>query len=408
MTASDRRLYQATVPYDAEMRAQWRTMIVPQSEYDERLRRVRAEMQMAGLDALLVGNTGDPSGVAYLANYHYRSGTTNLLVPLSHDPVAVADGLLHAEPMHSMLAELTVDDLRPASPYGDPPGSVADVIAEAVRECGLDRATIGLASPRTIAAGQLDRLRGELPGVRWVDGTLALLKPRAIKSEREIALMRRAAEITGAGLLAAQEAVRPGVTEREVANVAHAAMFAAGAEGLAFDTAVSSGPRAGLKHLSPTDRVMEDGDLVFLDMGATFGGYHADVSRCAVAGNPSHEVRDYLDAARRMFEAALAQVRPGNTIGAVYHAARQVAEEFGFLDDYQAKGLGHGLGLSLFELPIVTPDDPRFFSDENILEPGMIFALEPMFVRYGFGTAVVEETVLVTEGGAEALSGIPW
>ncbi len=199
MTASEHTPYQATVPYDAATRAQWRTMTVPQSEYDDRLSRVRVEMQAAGLDALLVGNTGDPSGVAYLANYHYRSGTTNLLVPLSHDPIAVADGLLHAEPMHSMLSEITFDDLRPASPYGDPPGSVADVIAEAVREYGLDRATIGLASPRTIAAGQMDRLRGALPGVRWVDGTLALLKPRAIKSEREIALMRRAAEITGAG-----------------------------------------------------------------------------------------------------------------------------------------------------------------------------------------------------------------
>jgi len=408
MAASDRALYQATVPYDAETRAQWRNMVVPRAEYDERLTRVRNEMQAMGLDGLLVGNSGDPSGVAYLANYNRGSGTTNLLIPLEREPIAFSDYLLHGEPMHSTLADISFDDLRPASPYGEAPGNVAQLVAQAVRELGLDQATIGLASPRTLSSGQLDQLRSELPGVRWADGTLALTKPRAIKSAREIALMRRAAEMTGVALLAAQDAIRPGVTERDVATAAHVAMFAAGAEGLAFDTAVSSGPRAGLKHGAPTDRTMDEGDLVFLDMGALWGGYHADVSRCAGVGSISNDKQDFLDAAKRMFEAALDAVKPGNTLSAVYRAAQQMAEETGYLNDYQANGLGHGLGLSLFELPIVTPDSPQFLSDENILKPGMIFALEPMLVRYGYGTAVVEETVLVTEDGAETLSGIPW
>lgn len=408
MASANPAMYQGAVPYDAARRRRWRNLVVPRSEYDDRLARVRDEMRTMKLDALLVGNTGDRSGIAYLANYNQDFGTTHLLIPVSGEPIAFSDALLHGEPMHSMLSDIVFDDLRPASRGGQPPGTIAQLEAEAVRELGIDHARIGLASPTTIAAAQLDQLRAELPEVSWADGTMALLKPRAIKSEREIALMRRAATITGVALQAAQDAIRPGVTEREVARAAHVAMFAAGAERLAFDTAVASGARAGLKHGDPTDREMVDGDLVFLDLGAVRGGYHADVSRCVGVGGISGDQRRFLDASKRMFEAALNEVRPGNTLEAVHQAAVQAAEDADFIEDYQANGFGHGLGLSLIELPVLTPDSPAFLSSANVLKAGMIFALEPMLVRYEYGTAVVEETVLVTEDGAETLSGLAW
>jgi Xaa-Pro aminopeptidase len=214
--------------------------------------------------------------------------------------------------------------------------------------------------------------------------------------------MRRAAEITAIGLTAAENAVRPGVTEREIANAAQAAIFAAGAEDMGFDTAVSSGPRAGLKHAPPTDRAVQAGELIFLDMGAVVGGYRADVSRCVGVWPIDLSLRRMLDAAQVMFEESLAVVRPGNPVRDIYRAAQEAADREGFGDDYMPNGLGHGLGLSLFELPWLGPDD------ESLLEAGMIFALEPMLVRYGVGTAVIEETVLVTRDGAEVLSGKPW
>jgi Xaa-Pro dipeptidase len=310
--------------------------------------------------------------------------------------------------MHSMLAQVIFDDLRPATRSGQPPGTIAQVEANAVREQGLNRSRIGLASPMTFAAAHLDQLRGLLPDVTWADGGMALMKPRAVKSAAEVALMRRAAELSGIGLRAAQDAVRPGVTERAVANAAQAAMFTAGAERLGFDTAVVAGPRAGLKHGDPTDRAMVEGDLVFLDMGAVVSGYHADLSRCVGVGHISGEQQRFLDAGKRMFEAALAAVKPGAAVADLYRTASRVAEETGFSADYQANGLGHGLGLSLFELPALIPDSPLFHAPENVLQPGMIFALEPMLVRYDYGTAVVEETVLVTADGGEPLSGLEW
>jgi Xaa-Pro aminopeptidase len=396
--------FPCTVPYDAETRSQWIEWRVPRAEYEERLSRVRFEMAALGLDGLLVvGNSGDAASIAYLTNMIPRFGTTWLLLPLSGEPVVLSDGLLHGEPMHSLLWNVWLPDLRPASHHPDrAPGTISQLFAAAARERGLDGGRIGVASPWTISAAHADALRRELPNVSWADGAAALLRPRAVKSEREIAYMRRACEITARGLDAAEQAIRPGVSEVDVASAAHTAMFAAGAEELGFDTAVSSGPRAGLKHAPPTERRMQAGELVFLDMGAVIGGYHADLSRCVGVWPIDVRERRMLDAAQAIFEDSLAAVRPGNSVRDIYRAAEAAAQREGFADDYMPNGLGHGLGLSLFELPHLGPDD------ESTLEAGMIFALEPMLVRYGVGTAVIEETVLVTRSGAEVLSGRPW
>jgi Xaa-Pro aminopeptidase len=184
--------------------------------------------------------------------------------------------------------------------------------------------------------------------------------------------------------------------------VMHATMMAEGSESIGFETAVSSGPRAGIKHADPTGREMKNGDMVFLDCGAVIGGYHADLSRTLVVGQAGSDEQAMLDTSIEMFRACLKVIRPGAPIRDLYRAAERVARRAGFSADYMPNGLGHGLGLSLFELPFLGP------SDDSLMEEGMVFALEPMLVRYGLGTAVVEESVLVTADGAEVLSGASW
>lgn len=396
--------YPCIVPYDPEARAPWTQLAVTREEYDQRLERVRSELESAGFDALLVvGNGGEPASIQYLANYAPHFGTTLLLVPRDADPVVITDALLHGEPMHSMLWDVLFDDLRPAAARPDyPPGTLTELTADALRELGLQGGRIGVASPATLSMQHADALRAELPDVTWLDGTLAVLRPRAVKSPAEIDYMRRACRITALGIQAALDTLFEDVSEREVANAAQAALFDEGAEGLAFDTAVSSGPRAGLKHAAPTARLLRDGDLVFLDMGAQLGGYRADISRCFGVGRLDADRQELLDAAREIFETTLAAAKPGAPVRDLYRAAERAARKTGFIADYMPNGLGHGVGLGLFELPFLGPDDP------SILEPDMIFALEPMLVRYGVGTAVVEETVLITTDGAETLSGLNW
>jgi Xaa-Pro aminopeptidase len=396
--------YPCAVPYDIDSRREWTRLVVPLDEYEVRLANVRGHMAEQGLDALLVvGNAEDPASLTYLANYRPHFGTSLLLVPLDGEPVMVTSALLHGEPMHSMLWDVIFEDLRPAAARaGQPPGTLPELVAEAVAERGLQTGTIGLASPASMPLSIGLQLRDLLPGVTFEDGTLAILRPRAIKSEREIEYFRQACRITRNALEAGIDACLPGTSEREVANVIQATLMAGGSEQIGFDTAVSSGPRAGLKHASPRSRLIATGDMVFLDTGAVVGGYHADLSRTlAVAGAGSDE-QSMLDAALEMFRECLRAIRPGVPVRDLYRAAERVARRTGFISDYMPNGLGHGLGLSLFEMPFLGP------TDESLLEAGMVFALEPMLVRYNLGTAVLEESVLVTPTGAEVLSGARW
>ena len=396
--------YPCAVPYDAETRREWTQLIVPLEEYAARLEAVRAEMRSAGFEALLVVGTSDnPASVTYLANYRPHGGIALLLVPAEGEPVLIFNYILHGEPMHSMIWDAICDDVRPAAAQpGLPPGTVAELTIEAIREAGLDNATIGVASLANLPMSVGSELQRELPGVAWQEGAAAVLRPRAIKSPREIEYFRRACRITRRALEAGAAACEPGTSEREVAGVIHATMMAEGAEAIGFGTAVSSGPRAGIKHADPTDRVMASGDMVFLDCGAVVGGYHADLSRTLVVGQPGSDEQAMLDTSVEMFRECLKVIRPGAPVSDLYRAAQRVARRTGFSTDYMPNGLGHGLGLSLFELPFLGPHD------DSLMEAGMVFALEPMLVRYGVGTAVVEESVLVTADGVEVLSGAEW
>ncbi|MFW6075500.1 MAG: M24 family metallopeptidase [Chloroflexota bacterium] len=396
--------YPCAVPYDPETRKEWLVPRFSLEEYGERLSGARERFAEENLDALLIAGSGShQANIGYLSNYFPHFGTSFLLVPESGEPTLITNGILHGEPMHSMLWNVIFDDLRPASQSGDsPPGTVVDLTAEVVRERGLDRGRIGVDSLATLSYADGSALMAALPDVEWADGTAVLRHLRSIKSEQEIAYLREACRITLVALETGAAACRPGMTERHVADIIHSTMMDLGSETIGFDTAVSSGPRAGLKHADPTERSLESGDMVFLDAGAVIGGYHADLSRTLAVGAPDSDAQSMLDASVEMFRACLQVIRPGAKVSDIYRAAERTARRAGLIGDYMPNGLGHGVGSELFEHPFLGPADP------TVLEPGMVFALEPMLVRYGLGTAVVEETVLVTAEGYELLSGADW
>lgn len=399
-------IYQAKVSYAAEDRRPWTALPFPRAEYDRRIAAVRDRLRSAGWAALLaLSNTGDPGHSRYLANFEAGPGETFVVVPLEGPPMLTTNWLMHGEPMHTSIWTTWMEDVRPAERAGfsrAPETTVAGQVAEKLQELGLHAERIGLAGTPTLPHPVWVELQQRLPKAVLAPADALLLEIRSRKSPAEIEVMRRAARISGRMHETAIETIAPGVSERAVAAKAHAAAFAEGADELAFASAVASGPRAGLKHCAPSDRVLQRGDMVFLDMGAVREGYCADVSRCLVVGPPSAEQRLFLETGLAMFEAVLAKAAPGVRVQDLIALARGVAEHAGFADDYMPRGFGHGLGCSLFEQPSLRPISGA------VLEPGHVFALEPMLVRSGFGTAVVEDTVLVTPGGAEALSGCPF
>ncbi len=398
-------IYQAKVPYDLAARRAWRALPFPEAEYERRIAAVQARLRAEGLAALLAYSNGaDPGHARYLVNFETSAGDTVVVVPADGAPMMATNWLMHGEPMHTSIWTTWLADVRPAERPGfarTPETSVAGHTVDRIREAGASAERIGVAGTAIAPHHLMVALQEHLPRATWVPADDLMLDVRAVKSPLEIEVMRRAARISGLMHEEALRALVPGARGHDVAARAHAVAFAEGADALAFDSAVATGPWAGLKHSAPSDRAVEPGDMVFLDMAAVYHGYCADVSRSTVVGTPSAEQRRFLDTGLAMFEAVLAKAAPGVPVQDLIATARRIAADAGYEADYMPKGFGHGLGCSLFERPSLRP------ATTAVLEPGNIFALEPMLVRMNFGTACIEETVLITPSGAEALSSCP-
>ncbi len=222
------------------------------------------------------------------------------------------------------------------------------------------------------------------------------LELKAIKSPREVAHLRKAHKITSDAMREGCAAIREGVSENKIAGIMNGTMMSEGAHDLAFFTMVVSGPRSSLKHGYPTERKMKRGDLVYIDMGASYHGYVADMSRTLTVGSPNPKQKEILDKAYDIHKATVKMMRPGASCSEIADRAYELAREANLEKDTYVGG--HGLGTTLFDLPVILP------KVSTKLAKNMIFAYEPMIIPMKLGTAVVEDDYLVTESGVERLT----
>jgi Xaa-Pro dipeptidase len=387
------------VPFGYEERLRWRILPFPEQEYEERIERLRRLMGRDGLDCLLVlGTAGDPANVRYLTNFDdLYGGETVVVVPLEGEVVLVTNAVMHGEPMHSGIPQVWPHEVRaaaaPRTVTGDAQvATVVDHVRDAL--AGLPHgASIGLAGDWR---DQLVQALGIGDDGRTRRGIGLLTELRAIKSAREVGVLRKAARLADAAATAAMRAVAPGVTEFEIAAAANEPMFRGGAEHPAFPIAVVAGARAGLKHMPPSGYAIEDGDMVFIDLGARYMGYCSDCSRETVCGEPSAEQLRFMETQASIVEEVASRIGPGVVIGDVAAVAIEMAEEAGYGEYLYFRG--HGVGTSLADAPALAPGNPVAF------EAGMVFALEPMLVKYDFGTACWEDIWHVTADGVERLN----
>lgn len=229
-------------------------------------------------------------------------------------------------------------------------------------------------------------------------GDLDLDALRQIKDAGEIAKIRKACEIADAAYEDVLSFLRPGVTEFEVAAHMEGYMRAHGSEGPSFAIIVASGKRGALPHGTPTQKVIEEGDFVTMDYGAIYEGYHSDITRTLCVGRASERQRETYAHVLEAQELALTLIKPGASGKAVDAAVRQLFARYG-LDAYFGHGLGHSLGLEIHEEPRLSPH-----STCEHLAPGMLITDEPGVYFADWGGLRIEDTVLVTEQGSEALT----
>jgi len=220
---------------------------------------------------------------------------------------------------------------------------------------------------------------------------------RVVKDDGEIDALRRACQISVEALEGLLTGPLEGRTEREVARDLEWRMLELGAEAIAFETILASGPNSAIPHHSPTDRVLQRGDLVKADFGARVDGYHADCTRTVVLGQADDWQREVHAAVQASQAAGVEALREGTPVPSVDEVARGVLDDAGWLENFTT-GLGHGVGLEIHEDPFISHRHAGRLARCTTLtmEPG-IYVPERGGVR-------IEDTVLVTSDDPEVLT----
>jgi Xaa-Pro aminopeptidase len=323
-----------------------------------------------------------------------RKGRPVMLVGPESDQYAL---LASSIPDVRVLRELT-------HPNEDYPYARIQRLAEILPEVGLDDRgvkRVGVGGRGLMGADFLAALQAALPGASWVDCEDALCDLRAQKSPAEIAVIRHAYGIAGAGFRAAVETIRAGVTEREVAAEIDAAMRRAGAEGTGIDTIVASGPNSGPILARSTFRRVERDDHVLLTIAPRYEGYHAAIGRVVTVGRPPREVAAARDVAVAAQQACRKALRPGIEGRAVEALGRKIVADAGLGRYFLYSGV-HSVGVIEFEPPIFGPSSPA------VLKKDMIVSVDIPLFGAPWGGLRIEDGYLITDDGAEALHHTPY
>ncbi|HET6781793.1 MAG TPA: Xaa-Pro peptidase family protein [bacterium] len=351
-------------------------------DFNGRMTAARRAMEQGGIDLLAIPPSDD---LRYLTGFSPVADERSCYLFLSVDA-----GVFLVPALNADQAERHIR--HPFVVYGDAEGPSR----------ALDEAKRQLGTPRRIGAGDVMRADALLHLQRlWPDADYVvasdILGPlRMRKSAEEIALLKRAAATADRAFEAAVAASRSGASETELSQAAVGGFHAAGAsEGTS--SIVGSGPNSAFPHHHTSARRIEAGEPVLFDLGSKLDGYWSDLTRMAYLGKPAArytEIHRIVDFAVR---AALAVIKPGARIRDVDLAARDVIKTAGY-EQYFTHRTGHGIGLSVHELPSIT------HTNDVPLEAGMTFSVEPGIYLSGEFGVRLEEIVAVTATGHEVLS----
>ena len=357
----------------------------PASDLADRLARARDAARAHEVDALLV--TPGPD-LRYLVGYDAipLERLTCLVVPADGDPVIVVPGLEKPAAVASPVGELGLELLT----WGETDDPYA-LVASLVPESGV------LALDNHMWAEKVLRLRDALPHASQTLAGSVLRDLRIRKTADEVEALRRAGAAIDRVHAQVPQWLRSGRTEREVGRDIADAIIAEGHATVDF-VIVGSGPNGASPHHELSDRVIEQGDPVVVDIGGTMpDGYCSDETRTYSVGEPPEEFAAYYAVLLEAQEAACAFVRPGASCEAVDAAARSVIETAGYGDNFVHR-TGHGIGLETHEEPYIVS------GNTEELEPGMAFSIEPGIYLPGKHGARIEDIVVCGETAGERVN----
>ncbi|HEY7349710.1 MAG TPA: Xaa-Pro peptidase family protein [Ktedonobacterales bacterium] len=355
----------------------------------ERVERLRQRMAELQVDALLI--TQDMSRY-YLSGFYAHDEGLDIAGQLligSDRMLLVTDGRYTEQATRE----------APDVPLVIRQAAFGPILAETIRQQGWQ--TVGLEAER-VSVAIYQSMLAESKDAFTLKALNDVVEPlRECKDEGEVERIRQAQQITDETFAHLQGWLRPGLTEKEVAWEILRFMLAQGAEDASFPSIVASGPNAALPHATPTERKLEKGEPITIDMGTRYQGYCSDMTRTLCLGEPDAKLREVHEVVLRAQMACEAGLRADLVGQAADALARATIEQAGY-GEYYVHGTGHGVGLEVHEYPRMS----RFNSDAP-LRVGAVVTIEPGIYIPGWGGVRIEDMGVITQTGVNILTRAP-
>ena len=359
---------------------------LPAMDVAGRAAAVREALAGAGCDALVVTNL---TNVRYLTGF---SGSAALLLVTGDRMLFVTDGR-YRDQSASELAAAGVDAEIAVGRTTEAQRDIVSAAAGSIARIGLEAEHVTWAQKKRLA-------KEWFPAAKVVATGRLVEARRERKDAGEVARIEAACAMADAALAAVRHRLGEGPTETEVALELEWQMRRLGADGPSFETIVASGPNGSKPHHRAGDRRVAEGDLVVLDFGALVDGYHSDMTRTVMVGEPSATQARMLEVVRASQTAGVRAVREGVEATAVDEACRAVIRDAGW-DEAFLHGTGHGVGLDIHEAPRVSTNGT------GTLTGGHVVTVEPGVYLPEHGGVRIEDTVVVTAQGCRTLTRAP-
>ena len=350
---------------------------------NKRLQKLRAALKQKGLEGLLVTQGAN---VRYLSSFD--GGSDGYLIITSKKAILATDSRYWEQ------AEIEAPEFELFKTKGSYTEWFPDLLGKLrIESLGFEGVNVTFEYHRTLKSA----LKKEQVAVKLVSITGLVETIRMVKEPAEIALMKKAAEITDAVFMSVAPELKAGMTELQIAWALEKAFHENGSEGLAFPTIVGSGPNAALPHAKPSGRTVKEGETIVIDMGGKYQGYDNDITRTICLGKADGKLKEVYNVVLEAQQTAVKQIRAGMTGKEADSIAREIIIKAGYGETF-GHSLGHGVGFQEHEQPYLSASSKQKLSD------GMVFTVEPGIYLTGWGGVRIEDTVMMENGRAVPLN----
>jgi len=384
----------------------------------ERVNRLKKIMQEEKIDVLLLRL---PENVLYATGYWPVIGASLAVFPANGDATLIMPFSELDYAAAGWVADKRTFRFINMQALANPTGQTQALLRDLAVEKGFTQAVIGYegnfelvagnnvaAEARVVTAATINAFRAALPQAHLVDATNAIKKSRLIKSKMEIEQIRITNEVAAMGYAAAREMIAAGVREAEIAGAVEGRIYGRGvgyknvtrARGYCFVMSGANSVNSWRPFCVSTDKRLAWGEPVLVELDAMTNGYFNDLTRTFFVGTPDGKAKRIFDVVQEAVNTVIAAIKPGVRCADLDAIARTVIERAGF-GEYFNHQLGHGIGLQFHEPPTLHP------ASTDVLEEGMVFAIEPAIYIPGFGGVRLEENLVVTQTGCDSLCPFP-